>query len=368
MPEISRNFSHMPQAELLSKLVLTLPALVTAILAPIAGFFVDFSGRKRVMIYSLLLYSLAGTSGAYLNDLYLILAGRAFLGMAVGGIMTAGTTLIGDFFEGESRSRFMGYQAAFAGLGGLLFIVSGGVLADISWRMPFLIYISALGVLLMVWRFIPEPPRIDHIKHEPQSKDGEPEKSLIRLIPSAVWLVYIIAFFSMAVFYMIPVQMPFFLSAMPGVSNTAVGVAIAFMNITAVSMALNYGRIKRRMSFHHMLSLIYFFIFMGYLIISQAGSYTMMVAGILVSGLGFGLQMANLNLWLITLAPAQMRGRLTGYLNSVIFLGMFLSPVLLQPLVSGVGLSGSFLGVAIILIVLAFVFLCCAGARLKQAG
>jgi MFS family permease len=383
LPEISQAFSHLPDAELLSKLILTLPALVIAMLAPVAGYFTDRSGRRRVLLFSLVLYALAGTTGAYLSDIYLILVGRAFLGMAVGALMTAVVTLIGDYFEGEERSRFMGYQAAFAGVGGLFFIAGGGLLADISWRAPFWIYGFSLLVMLLAWLFVPEPARPAHsaparpahpapsrsasqaparpeshapARSTPPKTDASGHKTGPAAIPPKVYLVYLIAFFSMAVFYMIPVQMPFMLSALDGVSSTGVGFAIAFMNVTAVTAALNYGRVKQRLSFGGVMALVYFLIAAGYIIISRSTAYWEMVAGILVSGLGFGMQMANLNLWLVSLAPPPIRGRLVGYLNSAIFLGMFLSPILLQPLIQISNLYTSFFLTALILLVLGGVF------------
>jgi MFS family permease len=52
-------------------------------------------------------------------------------------MMTTATTLIADYYEGERRSAVMGQQAAFMGFGGVVFLVLGGVLADLSWRAPF---------------------------------------------------------------------------------------------------------------------------------------------------------------------------------------------------------------------------------------
>ncbi len=348
LPEISRAFSHLPDAELLSKLVLTLPALFIALLAPVAGYLLDWSGRRHVLFISLVLYAVSGTTGVYLSNIYLILAGRAFLGMSVGALMTAIITLIGDYYEGNLRSTIMGYQAAFASAGGLLFISAGGVLADIHWRYPFLIYAISLIILVMALASVNEPARV-----KPAGKIALPGKELFRKIPSRVFWVYVIAFFSFAVFYMIPVQMPFMLSSLEGVTNTRTGIAIASMNITAVTMAFNYARIRRRLDFPYIMSLVYLMVALGYTLIGVSESYGLMVLGILVCGLGFGMQMANVNLWLVNLAPPEIRGTLVGYLNTFIFLGMFFSPVLLRPLVMMTSLYQSFILVAGILLVIA---------------
>ena len=77
----------------------------------------------------------------------MILISSAVLGIAVGMSMTIVITLIADYFEGMERQKFVGLQIAFMSLGGIIFIGLGGVLADIGWRYPFLIYLFSLLVL-----------------------------------------------------------------------------------------------------------------------------------------------------------------------------------------------------------------------------
>ena len=55
--------------------------------------------------------------------------------------------------------KFVGIQIAFMSLGGILFTGLGGVLADYSWRYPFLIYLFALVVLPFSILFLREPAR-----------------------------------------------------------------------------------------------------------------------------------------------------------------------------------------------------------------
>jgi MFS family permease len=353
LPQISREFADVPGIELLSRLVLTLPALFMGILAPLAGYLTDRAGRKKVLLFSLVLYAIAGTTGLYFNDFWWILAGRAVLGIAVGGLITAIITLIGDYFEGEDRNRFMGLQAAFAGMGGLIFISLGGVLADVNWRMPFSLYIISLFVWFFAMVSVYEPK---HGKENKKEMETDSDKIRNNKIPSMVFLVYGITFFSALIFYMIPVQMPFMLNDMEGITNTKIGFAIAFVNVASVTTSVNYGRIRRKISFKAIMAIVYFLVFVGFMIISQSGSYIMMIAGIIFAGLGFGLMLPNINLWLISLAPAPMRGRLVGYLNMALFLGMFGSPIVIQPLVVFSNLYFTFFLVGLLLLVMAIAF------------
>jgi MFS family permease len=50
LPQISREFADVPGIELLSRLVLTLPALFMGILAPLAGYLTDRAGRKKSFV------------------------------------------------------------------------------------------------------------------------------------------------------------------------------------------------------------------------------------------------------------------------------------------------------------------------------
>jgi MFS family permease len=95
LPTMQARFVEVAHADLLVRLVLTLPALFVVIGAPLAGLMVDRWGRKPLLVVSLPLYGLAGSSGFFLESLSGILVGRALLGLAVAGIMTAAVMGLG---------------------------------------------------------------------------------------------------------------------------------------------------------------------------------------------------------------------------------------------------------------------------------
>lgn len=146
LPAIEAHFADSAHAPILTRLILTMPALFIAVCAPVAGVLADRYGRRPVAIAAVVLYGLAGMSGLIADSLPGLLVGRALLGVAVAGVMTVATALVGDFFTGPARERFMGLQAAFIGIGGLFFLTGGGLLAEFHWRAPFLIYVVAFGL------------------------------------------------------------------------------------------------------------------------------------------------------------------------------------------------------------------------------
>jgi len=349
LPDIAETFADVKSIDLLAKLVLTLPALFIAIGAPLAGLIIDRWGRKRLFIVSVLLYAAAGSSGFYVDSLLAILIGRAVLGLAIGGVNTCVTTLIGDYFVGPTRDRFVGHQSAFIAFGGVVFLIGGGLLADLGWRLPFLIYLSSLIILPKIVLSIYEPER-SPVKSSPETENSH-------AVP--VWpvlLVYALAFFGMIVFYLIPVQLPFHIRILTGATGSAAGLALASFNVCAAFSAWNFKRVRLVLSNPAIVALAFLIMGAGYVIISYAGNYELMYAGLMCSGFGLGLHIPTLSIWLLGLAPERVRGRLVGGFTTCIFLGQFFSPIVARPIIDRAGVGESFGIAGLALLALAVIF------------
>ena len=66
----------------------------------------------------------------------------------------------------------------------------------------------------------------------------------------------------------------------------------------------------------------------------------------LVAGLGMWAIMPNLSLWLMASTPPTVRGRLVGGMTASVFLGQFLSPLLVQPIAGPFGLATAYVAMA----------------------
>lgn len=351
LPDMARAFQDTANADFLVRLTLTMPALLVALAAPFAGILLDRWGRKPVLAAALLLYAVAGTAGFFLDSLMAILLSRALLGLAVAGIMSGFITLILDYFEGDDLSRFMGYQGAFIGLGGMVFLLAAGFLADVGWRLPFLVHLFALVVLPGVLFALDEPHR-ERPQPTREQASERPRLPLGRLLP-----IYLAAFFAMAIFFVFVVQIPFHLSAQGGVSNTQVGLALSLQTLASIFIALQFQRMKARLSFQSIFVFIFLMFGLNHFIVAMTGSYWLVVAGLLIGGLGVGLMAPNTGVWIGSVTPAALRGLAVGGLTSALFLGQFFSPILTQPLIGRFGLSGTFAvaGVAALLLTVVFV-------------
>lgn len=286
LPAIRDYFREVSNVDYWTRLILTVPALFIAIGAPFVGTFIDRFGRKLLLAFAVLLYGLAGSSGFVLNSIGLILFGRVLLGLSVAGIMTTATTLIADYYTGAARAQFLGLQAAFMGLGGVLFLSLGGVLADLNWRLPFLIYLVAWLILPLVVFVLPEPKRDDFAAASIQSaRPSTPEQ-----LPWALLLtIYAIALITQIVFYLIPTQLPFYLQQLVNAKAAQSGLAIALTTLATSISALGYPHLKKKFSFNAIYAIAFGLMGIGYSIISLVGSYELILIGLAIGGLGIGL-------------------------------------------------------------------------------
>ncbi|WP_036799177.1 MFS transporter, partial [Pleurocapsa sp. PCC 7319] len=169
-------------------------------------------------------------------------------------------------------------------------------------------------------------------------------------------MIYGVALFYMVAFYLIPVQLPFYLQNLNNSTASASGLAIAGSTLASAIASLRYGFVKERLGFVSIVVTAFGIAAAGYLVIGIAGSYNIVLIGLIIAGLGFGLLMPNLNVWLSSIIPDSLRGRALGGLTTFFFLGQFLSPLVSQPITNMVGLDQTyvFTGIALLFVAIAF--------------
>ncbi|MFF0516504.1 MFS transporter [Streptomyces sp. NPDC004250] len=352
LPAMSKAFAGTPGADLLVRFALTITSLAIAVSAPFSGVVADRLGRRSLLVAALVLYAGSGTAGFFATELYLLLATRALLGIAVGAIMTAVSATITDWFDGPQRASFLGLQQAFASLGGVVFLPLAGLLAAVSWRAPFWIYAVSAVVAVLAVRALPEEPRAGR-----GTAPGSPHGAG-RFLTSRITGLYVLALVATLVFYMAPTQLPFLLSSQ-GSGPAATGAVIAGSTLASAVGALAFPALRRLMSPSAITAVSIALLGAGWLLVGTAGSVAQTAAGLLVGGAGVGLAVPNLNLRLSELAHPDQRGRVLSGLVTGIFLGQFLSPLAVQPLVRMTGIAGAFTWTGIAM---------AAGAALAGAG
>jgi MFS family permease len=374
LPAIQAQFSDYPNIEFLVRFVLTLPALLIAITAPGAGYVVDKFGRKKVLMVSVSLAGLAGFSGYVAPTFPIILIGRAFLGIAAAGLMISTTTLITDYYSGSARASFLGFQAGFMGIMGTVLLIVVGFLAEISWNAPFLIYLLPFPILAFTLLVLYEP-RLEARCAETPASIGEPGSCVGEAVSSegrvpafvggdepmpAKLLLFIYGTILLIeiIFYVVPIQLPFYFQNLATVSASQSGMAISILAFVFALSSMTYGRVAKNLDRITVLILSMLLISFGYGLIALANGLVLIYVGLIPAGIGIGLMVPNLYAWLASEAPPALRGRLLGGFTTALFAGQFLSPILSQPLIVAFDVRTVFLlASALALFVVPFVFL-----------
>ncbi|RZQ62170.1 MFS transporter [Amycolatopsis suaedae] len=331
LPAMEQVFAGQAGASLLVRLVMTITSLTIAVSAPVSGLVADRVGSRPLLLAGLVLYALSGTAGYFVDDLYLLLATRALLGVAVGAVMTAVSATITDWFDGPRRASFLGLQQMFASLGGVVFLPLAGVLATIDWRVPFWLY--GLAAVVALPAFVSVRDRRGEVPVA-AVRDG-------RVVSGRVLGIYLLAFGATTAFYLAPTQVPFLLDSL-GTSSALVGVVVAGSTLSSALAALAFRGLRGRLDSAAITTLSIALLGGGWLLVGATGTVPGIAAGLLVGGAGVGLAVPNLNLRLSELASPEWRGRVLSGLVVAIFLGQFLSPLAAQPLIQATGVGGAF--------------------------
>ncbi len=335
LPHLKDYFVDEQNIEFLARLMITVPSLAIAFLAPFLGHFVYKIGRKRSALIALFLFAVAGSSGLYLATINLLLYSRFLLGIAIAILMIVSTSLVGDYFRGDARHKFMGLQGAFVSLGGVAFVVGGGILSDINWRYSFSIYLIGFLLAPLVYKFLDEKV----IMHDIDEDDEN--------LNSNLFIIYILAFILMLVFYILPTQIPFLIINHFGASGTMTGSIIATAFISNAIGAITFRKLKLRFSFVKIYLIGMGIISIGFIAIGLVKDVHFFFLTAPIMGFGGGILMTNMTAWMLNRSHHTKRIHSSAYLTSSLFLGQFFSPIIFHPIVNSFGIEHFFIVVGI---------------------
>ncbi|MEL7937145.1 MFS transporter [Pseudomonas delhiensis] len=325
LPRMQAHFAETPGATVLVPVALTLPALVIAFLAPLAGLLADRVGRRPLLLASMLLYSLCGVLPLWLDSLGAIVASRAGIGLAEAGIMTCCTTLMGDYFDGPRRERLFALQMVATSLSAALFMGLGGALGESGWRTPFALY--AVGLLCL--------PLMAALLWEPRGHRDERVQPVAGRFPlAALAPLYLLTLLAGVSLFIVPVQAGYLLQLLHVDAPQQVGMTMGANQLGVLAGALAF-RLLAALPARRLLALGFATAGLGGALMALAGSHAPVVLAVLVNGLGVGLLLPTLITQVMLQVGFDQRGRATGGFTASIFAGEFLSPLLVLALTGG---------------------------------
>ncbi len=324
LPRLGAEFGPMePRADLLVPLAITGPALAIALCAPLAGWLADRVGRKVLLVIATLLYALLGALPAILDNLPSIVGARLLFGCAEAAVMTCCATLIADYWHGEERMRYVNRQVVTIGLVGALFFVVGGALGEHSWRSPFFLYLLPLLLVPAMVNVLWEPPLVKRQTVEPRAD----EAGLAKVAVPQLVVGYLMILGGMILTFVMPIQAPMLLVSLGITSSTMIGLAAGLSLLATLVGSLMWPLLRRRFGIAGCNALLLGLMGIGLWLLMRSQSYNAVLVAALVQGLGAGLLVPNVMAPVMNALTATTRGRGLGGFTSCLYIGQFVSPL-----------------------------------------
>ena len=343
LPNLENHFSYINNIHTLSKLVLTISSLFIMIFSPLSGFIYDRCNRLKIMLPSIIIWSLSGASGFLLDNINLILISRMIFGIATAFVMTGASSLISDYYHGERRDKALSLQGFYTAFGGAIFLILGGVLSHIDWRYPFLVYLLGFVIFIFASIILFEPKKTHHLNLH---------KTKFNFFH--FFHIYLMAFIAMAMFYIIPTQVPFFITDFLHANNALVGVFLAISSVFFAFSSLFYMKFRSYMGFRGLYFLCFCVMGAAFICIGIFHNYFILCISLALIGSSLGLLLVTNSSWLFSLASSDTKAKAYGFLVSFVFMGQFLSPLISQPLVNNFGLVNMFIYIGGFLLLFSF--------------
>ena len=273
---------------------------------------------RTLALTGLLLYVITGAGCFFVDYIWVLLALRALLGVSVGMIMPLSTGLLAYYFPPEKQAGLMGLSAAMNQMGGVVATLLAGLLANVSWNYAFLVYLLGLIAVVLV---------LFNLPNERLKGGSGPSLNLLkRFHPSVVGM-----FLVMVLFFIYPTRFAISAHAGTDLSNNAITLIMVGLDVVAFLIGLVFGRMMQGFR-HGMKYLAPAGFIIGYLLLSMGSSLPLLLTGSAFIGIANGIGVPYLNTIASMKAGKEAASTVMPLLSAALYLGQFLSPLIITPL------------------------------------
>lgn len=298
------------------KFTLSISSIFCVIFSLLIGYLDRFIHRKTLLSIGLLIYAAGGMGGGLVNSVAGLLVTRAILGIGGGMVIPLSTAYIADLFDGEERQKAVGQSLFAANFGAMSLPLIGTWLAQVNWRLGFLIYAVALLALLLVRLFIPEIPRA--------KQDANSKKQLFYFSPPVV-LASSLYLFVMVLFVALPSNFSLFVAEEKlGTAATAAWIS-TISTLSAMLISPFFSGLYRAWG-KWLLTIGFLVCGAGFAVMGFLPGLGASVAGNVLVGASLGMLHPLFPYWAMEDTPREHSTSAQALVSSGFRLGTFISP------------------------------------------
>ena len=308
----------------------TFPALF---FIPFTGYLADRFGKKNILIPSLFLFAVSGSLISLAQNADTVIVLRFIQGLGGSALLTLSPALVPDLFQGQERVKAMGYTGVTQGIGAGLLPMLGGLLASVTWYLPFLTAVIGLpiGLYLII--------HLKNVRPGVLPKTGTYIRDAYENLVNKDVLQ--LCFFTFGYVF---IGFGAFISYIPSYMNTTfntgtilIGIIIATRTISGSICSAVLNKITTRFSSRTLLVFSFVLLMLGMSAVPLTGRIEAVVFLALAYGAGFGIVRPLIQVLLFEISPENLRATFSSANGTALRIAQTFSPLIAGLVVAGLG-------------------------------
>lgn len=152
------------------QMLTSLPSLLIIPFVLLSGSLSVGRNKLHILYAGLAVFFVSGVACLFARSMLSLIVISCILGIGAGMVIPLSTGLVADYFTGDYRVRQLGYSSAINNLTLVAATAATGYLADVSWHLPFLVYLLP-GVSLVLSLSLRNHPAADEPKESDQMRN-----------------------------------------------------------------------------------------------------------------------------------------------------------------------------------------------------
>lgn len=274
------------------QMLTSLPSLLIIPFILLGGKLTEKVDYVRILKIGLWLFAASGILYLISNKMWQLIVISALLGIGSGLIIPLSTGLVSRYFVGTYRVKQFGLSSAITNFTLVIATAVTGYLAEVSWHLPFLVYLLPLVSILLVGHLKTNQPGTEPVAAG--SGNSTPEQSAIDTGGSKYGihtrhLLQLMLFYGVTTYIVLAVifNLPFLMEKHHFSSgDSGLMISLFFLAIMAPGFGLDkiVGVLKERTKAYSLLSMA-----LGLLLIWIAPIEWLIIPGCILVGLGYGV-------------------------------------------------------------------------------
>lgn len=274
------------------QMLTSLPSLLIIPFILLGGKLTEKVDYVRILKVGLWLFAASGILYLISNKMWQLIVVSALLGIGSGLIIPLSTGLISRYFVGAYRVKQFGLSSAITNFTLVISTAVTGYLAEVSWHLPFLVYLLPLISILLIGHLRTNQPGMDSAA---TATDSSATEQSIAEVGSSKYgihvkhLAQLMLFYGVTTYIVLAVifNLPFLMEKHHFSSgNSGLMISLFFLAIMVPGFALDkiVGTLKERTKAYSLLSMA-----LGLLLIWIAPIEWLIIPGCILVGFGYGV-------------------------------------------------------------------------------